>query len=157
MSTVKIASEIFKIESPIADVYYLLSDFSRIGKMFELAKSAGMANQMEQVSDKIKDFRFTEEACYMTWEGMGEMVVRIVEKEEPKLVKLAGEGAVPFEFNFWLQLLENGPYDTRVKLTLQGEMNMVVKMMVKGKLEKGINQLGEGLTRIPYTALKYAF
>ena len=29
-------------------------------------------------------------------------------------------------------------------------MNLMMKMMLKGKLEKGINQLGEGLAKIPY-------
>ena len=128
MSTTKITSEILKIESPIRDVYALLSDFSRIG-------------------------RFTEDACYITLKGMGELAVKIVEKEEPKLIKLGGDGATPFEFNLWIQLLENGPYDTRMKITFQGELNMVMKMMLKGKLEKGINQLGEGLAKIPYSLL----
>ena len=50
-------------------------------------------------------------------------------------------------------MLENGPYDTRMKITFQGELNMVMKMMLKGKLEKGINQLGEGLAKIPYSLL----
>ena len=30
---------------------------------------------------------------------------------------------------------------------------MVMKMMLKGKLEKGINQLGEGLAKITYSLL----
>ena len=76
-----------------------------------------------------------------------------MEKEEPKLIILGGDGATPFEFNLWIQLLENGPYDTRMKITFQGELNMVMKMMLKGKLEKGINQLGEGLAKIPYSLL----
>lgn len=33
-------------------------------------------------------------------------------------------------------------------------MNMMLKMMLKGKLEKGINQLAEGLTKIPYMMFK---
>ena len=49
--------------------------------------------------------------------------------------------------------MEKGPYDTRMKITFQGELNMVMKMMLKGKLEKGINQLGEGLAKIPYSLL----
>lgn len=48
-----------------------------------------------------------------------------------------------------VQLLENGPYDTRMKITFQGELNMVMKMMLKGKLEKGINQLGRGAGKNP--------
>ena len=50
-------------------------------------------------------------------------------------------------------MLENGPYDTRLKITFQGELNMMLKMMLKGKLEKGINMLGENLTKIPYGLL----
>ena len=84
---------------------------------------------------------------------MGELAVKIVEKEEPKLIKLGGDGVLPFDFNLWIQLLENGPYDTRLKITFQGELNMMLKMMLKGKLEKGINMLGENLTKIPYGLL----
>ena len=69
------------------------------------------------------------------------------------MIKLGGDGMMPFEFNLWIQLLENGPYDTRMKLTFQAELNMMMKMMLKGKLEKAINQLGEGLTKIPYGLL----
>ena len=43
MSTTKITSEILKIESPIRDVYALLSDFSRIGRLVEMAKQMGMS------------------------------------------------------------------------------------------------------------------
>lgn len=157
MSTTKIASEIFKIESPIRDVYCILSDFNRIGKLFEMAKQMGMANsaELEKVSDKIEEIRFVTDACHVTLKGMGEVVVKMVEKEEPKLIKLEGEGALPFEFNIWIQLLENGPYDTRLKITFQGELNMMLKMLLKGKLEKGINQFAEGLTRIPYGLLAH--
>lgn len=155
MSITKIASEIYKIDSPIRDVYRLLSDFERIGRIFEMAKQMGMANQMqmEKMSEKIESCRFAEDACYITVKGMGEVALKMVEKEEPKLIKLGGEGAVPFDFNLWVQLLENGPYDTRLKITFQGELNMMMKMILKGKLDKGINQLAEGLTRIPYTLL----
>lgn len=155
MATTKIASEIFKIDSPVTDVYAFLSDFNRIGQMIELAKQMGVSSNvdMDKISEKIESARFTEDSCILMLKGMGELVVKIVEKEEPKLIKLGGEGSLPFEFNLWIQLLENGPYDTRLRITFEGELNMMMKMLLKGKLEKGINQLGEGLTRIPYTML----
>ena len=94
MSTTKITSEILKIESPIRDVYALLSDFSRIGRLVEMAKQMGMTNglEMDKISEKIESTRFTEDACYITLKGMGELAVKIVEKEEPKLIKLGGDG-----------------------------------------------------------------
>lgn len=156
MATTKIASEVFKIESPIQDVYSLLSDFNRIGLLVEMAKQMGMGRgeQFDQFADKVEDTRFSEDVCFIKLKDMGEMAVRIVEKEHPKMIKLGGDGGVPFDFNLWIQLLENGPYDTRMKLTFQGELNMMMKMILKGKLEKGINQLGEGLSKIPYAMLR---
>lgn len=53
-------------------------------------------------------------------------------------------------FQVWIQLLVNGPYDTRLRITAEAELNMMMKMLLKGKLEKGINQLAEGLAKIPY-------
>ena len=158
MSTTKVVSEIFKIDSPIQDVYSLLSDFQKIGRLAEMVKQMGVpgnqSTELEKISDKIESTRFTEDACYVMVKGLGEVAVKMVEKEEPKLIKLGGDGALPFEFNLWIQLLENGPCDTRMKITFHGELNMVFKMLLKGKLEKGINQLGEGLTRIPYGLLR---
>ncbi len=158
MSTTKIASSVHKIDSPIRDVYKLLSDFSRIGRLFQMAKQMGMGgmannDQLAKISEQIEDIQFGEDACYLKVKRMGEVAVRIVEREEPKLIKLGGEGALPFDFNIWIQLLENAPYDTRMKITFQGELNMMMKMLLKGKLEKGIDQFAEALTKIPYGIL----
>lgn len=155
MAELKVVSEIFKINSTIDSVYSFLSDFKRIGMMVNMARQMGAGEeQMQKLSDKIEEVRFEEDACNFKVKGLGDIAVRIVEKEYPKLIKLGGDGNIPFEFTMWLQLLENGPYDTRLRITFEGEMNMMLKMMLKGKLEKGINQLGEALTKIPYMMLK---
>lgn len=156
MATTKIASEVYKIDCPIKDVYSFLSDFSRIGRLIDMARQFGLGQneQLDKISEKVEGARFTEDTCFIKLKDMGEMGVKIVEKEDPKMIKLGGDGTVPFDFNLWIQLLENGPYDTRLKLTFHGELNMMMKMLLKGKLEKGINQLCEGLTRIPYSLLR---
>ena len=40
-----------------------------------------------------------------------------------------------------------------MRITFEADLNVVMKMMLKGKLEKGINQLAEGLAKIPYGLL----
>ncbi|WP_419545552.1 hypothetical protein [Odoribacter laneus] len=150
MAELKIVSEVFKIASTIDDVYSFLSDFNRIGMVVNMARQMGGAEQMGKLAEKIEDVQFSEDSCTVQVKDLGEVAVKIVEKEYPKLIKLGGDGQVPFQFNLWIQLLENGPYDTRMRLTFDGEMNLMMKMMLKGKLEKGINQLGEGLAKIPY-------
>ena len=149
MST-RVISDIQKIDSPIADVYSFLSDFSKIGRLIETARQMGAGQQMSEISDKIENVVTTEDTCTFLVKGLGEMGVRIVEREEPKLIKVEGDGSVPFNFEVWIQLLDNGPYDTRLRITVEADLNMMMKMLLKGKLEKGINQLAEGLSKIPY-------
>ena len=146
----RVVSDVQKINSAIADVYAFLSDFSKIGKLIETARQMGAGNQMPELADKIEDVRTTEDTCTFMVKGVGEMGMKIVEREEPKLIKLEVDGRLPFEFQVWIQLLDNGPYDTRLRITAEAELNMMMKMLLKGKLEKGINQLAEGLAKIPY-------
>ena len=146
----RVVSEVQKINSAIADVYAFLSDFSKIGKLIEMARQMGAGNQMPELADKIEDVRTTEDTCTFMVKGVGEMGMKIVEREEPKLIKLEGDGRIPFEFQVCIQLLDNGPYDTRLRITAEADLNMMMKMLLKGKLEKGINQMAEGLAKIPY-------
>lgn len=149
MST-RVVSNIQKVDSSIADVYSFLSDFSKIGKLIEMARQMGVGQQMSEISDKIENVTTTEDTCTFLVKGLGEMGVKIVEREEPKLIKLEGDERMPFHFEIWIQLLDNGPYDTRLRITVEADLNMMIKMLLKGKLEKGINQLAEGLAKIPY-------
>ena len=152
----RVVSEVQKINSAIDDVYAFLSNFAKFGSMFEMAAKMGAGQQqgMPEIASKIKDVRTTEDTCTFMVEGLGEMGLQIVEREEPKLIKIKGDGRVPFDFDLWILLLSNGPYDTRMKITFEAELNMMFKMLLKGKLEKGIQQLAEGLAKIPYGYMK---
>ena len=146
----RVVSEVQKINSAIADVYAFLSDFSKIGKLIEMARQMGAGNQMPELADKIEDVRTTEDTCTFMVKGVGEMGMKIVEREEPKLIKLEGDGRIPFEFQVWIQLLDNGPYDTRLRITAEADLNMMMKILQKVKLEQAINQMTEGVAKIPY-------
>ncbi|MDR1756787.1 MAG: hypothetical protein LBR65_07525 [Culturomica sp.] len=153
MANVKIVSQIYKINSDAAPVYSFLSDFNRIGSLMEAARQAGNAQELNALTEKLEEVRFSENECMFVVKGLGEVTIRIAEKEHPKLVKLEGGGKLPFDFNLWIQLLENGPSDTRLRITFESDMNMMLKMMLKGKLEKGIEQMAEGLAKIPYAMI----
>ncbi|MDL2231616.1 hypothetical protein LJB85_02625 [Porphyromonadaceae bacterium OttesenSCG-928-L07] len=153
MAGLEITSEIFKIDSDISSVYSFLTDFNKIGSMMNMAKQMGGASQLGEHADKIEDVKFTSDTCVITVKNMGDVSIAITEKEEPKMIKLESGGGLPLNMTVWIQLLEHGPYDTRMRITLHSEMNMMLKMMLKGKLEKVINQVGEGLSKIPYMML----
>lgn len=155
MASIEVTSDIFKIDSDIESVFLFLSDFNKIGMMFNMAKQMGGANpQIAEMADKIENVSFTSDECIITVKGIGDIVLKIAEKEFPKLIKLENGGNLPLNMNAWIQLLENGPYDTRMRLTFHSDMNMVMKIMLKGKVEKAINQVAEALSKIPYMMLK---
>ena len=63
-----------------------------------------------------------------------------------KQVKIVGdEGGVPIDFTFWIQLQSVSEADTRMRLVLHVELNMMMKMMIGGKLQEAIDKIAEGI------------
>jgi hypothetical protein len=161
MSTTKIVSEIKKIPHMTSDVYGFFSDFRKIAKLFEMAAAnPQVQEQIEKQTkkkfdfkDKIEHWEATEDNCTFVIKGFGEAGLQFVEKDEKKMLKLTGYGRSPFEFYLWIQFIEKDAYDTRIRLTIHAELNAMMKMMLKKKLEKGVNQLADGLTQIPYNMI----
>ena len=74
--------------------------------------------------------------------------LRIAEKEAPKTIKIVGgDGGVPMDFAFWLQLKEVAPYDTRMRLVLHIDLNMMMRMMIGSKIQGAIDQIAEALAK----------
>lgn len=116
-----------QILRPAAMVYGVLSDFSHLSSV---------------VADKVEGWQATEDSCSFSVKGFP-VKLRMVEKEAPKLIKVAGEEGSPMDFTFWLQLAEAGPEDTRIRIVLDVELNMMMKMMVGGKLAGAVDQIAE--------------
>ncbi len=161
MATVKIVSDIKAISHNVKDVYGFFSDFRKIGKMVEMAADNPQVQEHIEVQtkkkidfkDKIEQWETSEDNCTFVIKGFGEAGLQFVEKEENKTLKLTGYGRSPFDFFLWIQLIEKDTYDTRMRITMHAELNAMMKMMMKKKLEKGINQLADGLTLIPFNVV----
>ena len=68
------------------------------------------------------------------------------ERVEPRHVKIVGDdGGIPMDFAFWIQLHKVSDTDTRMRLVLHIELNMMMKMMIGGKLQKAVDQIAEGI------------
>ena len=55
---------------------------------------------------------------------------------------------MPVGITFWIQLLSVSAYETKLRLTLDADMSMMIKMMVNKKLQEGINQLADMLAAL---------
>ena len=94
------------------------------------------------IQDKVEEWEATPDSCSFKVKGM-KVGLRIAENKHVKIV--ADEGGIPIDFSFWIQLKEVAERDTRVRMVLHAELNMMMRMMIGSKIEEGLNQAVEGL------------
>ncbi len=95
----------------------------------------------------MEEWQATEERCSFKAKGFT-VKLRMDERVEPKHVKIVGDdGGVPMEFAFWIQLHKVSDNDTRLRIVLHIELNMMMKMMIGGKLQGAVDQIAEGIAK----------
>ena len=105
------------------------------------------------LQDKVEEWTATEDTCSFKIKGFTASM-RIIDRVEPKLVKIVSGESTPMDFTFWFQLHEVDPTDTRMRMVLHVELNMMMRMMIGGKLQEGLDKMAEqiaaGLNGVPF-------
>ncbi len=148
MSVQKYVSDIKTIENNQEVIYNYLSNFDNLSTYVNEGLLSKINESVPQI--KVSDFESDADSCRFNISGMGQAEIRIIEREPVNTIKISSSGGLPIGITFWIQLLPVTAYQTKMKLTLHAEMSMMIKMMVNKKLEEGINQLAEMLTKLPY-------
>ena len=104
-------------------------------------------NLTPALADKVEEWQATEDSCSFKAKGFT-VKLRMEEREPGKYVKVVGDdGGVPMDFAFWIQLQEVSAADTRLRLVLRIDLNMMMKMMIGNKLQGALDQIAEGSAR----------
>ncbi|OUN59835.1 SRPBCC domain-containing protein [Alistipes sp. An66] len=112
-------------------------------------------NLTPALADRVEEWQATEDRCSFKAKGFT-VKLRMEEREAPKHVKIVGdEGGVPVDFAFWIQLHKVSDTDTRMRLVLHIELNMMMKMMLGSKLQGAIDQIAEGIANAMNQAPMY--
>lgn len=134
----KFESSIKQIPYSQQAVYAMLSDLGNIEKVRDRIPE-----------DKIRDFRFDRDTIAVTAPPVGELRLRIVERDEPKCIKFATEQS-PIPFDLWIQVLPVTDTTSKMKLTIKAELNPFIKGMVQGPLKEGVEKIADALAAIRY-------
>ncbi len=128
-----------KYESKQQQVLLPAEDIFRVISRFD--------NLTPALGDRVEEWQATADRCSFKAKGFT-VKLRLEELIENKQVKIVGdEGGVPMDFTFWIQLHSVAERDTRLRLVLHVELNMMMKMMVGSKLSDGIDQMAEALAK----------
>lgn len=134
----KFESSIKQIPYPAADVYRNISDLSNLEKVRDRIPT-----------DKVQDFTFDSESVSVNVAPVGQLKLRICEREEGKCVKFETEQS-PLPFNVWVQVLPVTETTSKMKVTVKADIPFMLKGMVSGPLQDGVEKIAEALSQIPY-------
>ena len=99
--------------------------------------------------DKIKDFTFDHDTVGLKVEPVGELKIRICERDEPKCVKFESAQS-PVPFNLWIQVLPVDEQTSKMKVTVKAELNPFIKGMVNGPLQDAVEKIADALAMVPF-------
>jgi len=148
MSVSKYVSDIKIVNNNQEVIFNYLSNFENLSKYVNDGLLSKMSEQVPQI--QVSDFESDSDSCRFQIKGMGQAEIRIIEREVYKTIKIVSSGSMPVDITFWIQLLPVSAYETKLRLTLNADMSMMIKMLVNKKLEDGINRLADMLAALPY-------
>ena len=148
MGVNKYVSDVKIIRNNQEVIYNYLSNFENLSKYINEGLLEKMTEQIPQI--KISNFESDVDSCRFQISGMGLAEIRIIDREPSKTIKVSSSGSLPISIVFWIQLMAVDAYETKLRLTLDADMSMMIKMMVNKKLEEGINRMADMLAALPY-------
>ena len=119
-------------------VYDMLSDLSHLEKVKDRIPE-----------DKVKELKFDRDTVSINVAPVGDIAFKIVDREEPKCVKLEATTS-PIPLTIWVQMLPTAEEASKMKLTLRTELNPFIKGMVQKPLQDGLEKMAEMLAAINY-------
>ena len=112
-------------------------------------KEQADGDQVEKMIPVLKSLTSDTDSVSVSVPPVGNLTLRIVEREE-KCIKYALEN-VPINANLWIQLLPIDANSCKMKVTIGADLNLIMRGMLGGKLEKGAEGIANMLSRMPYT------
>ncbi|WP_036908099.1 polyketide cyclase [Xylanibacter ruminicola] len=99
--------------------------------------------------DKVQGFSFDTDTVSINVAPVGELKLRICDREEPKCVKFETVQS-PVPFNVWVQVLPVDENSSKMKVTVKAELNPFIKSMVEKPLQEGVEKIAEALAMVHY-------
>ncbi|MFD1768182.1 SRPBCC family protein [Sphingobacterium suaedae] len=122
------------IHKPIAEVYTFLADLN---------------NHEQLMPDNIYNWTSTADEARFTIKNMAKLALKISQRIENKEIVCIPSEEAPFTITLRWRVLETSPKVTQATFVIEAELNMMMKMMAAGPLQKlvdhQVNKLQETL------------
>ena len=134
-----------RFESSVKQVPY------RQQSVFDMLSDLSNAERVKHLvnDDQLQNMSFDNDHISVNVPPIGKIALRIVEREDPKCVKYQSVDS-PLPFNLWVQMLPVTDTTSKLKVTIDAELDFLMKGIVSKPLQEGLEKLAEALSKIRY-------
>ncbi|MBR3472713.1 MAG: SRPBCC family protein [Prevotella sp.] len=134
----KFESNVKQVPHPQQSVYRMLSDLSHIEQVRDRLPE-----------DKFQNLSFDRDSVSISMDPIGQITLNIVDRQEPKCVKFESAQS-PIPFTLWVQMLPVTDATSKLKCTIDAELNPFIRGMVSKPLQEALEKMADALAMIPY-------
>lgn len=116
-------------------------------KLEDLNNLEGLKDKLPE--DKVKDLTYSRDEATVNVPPLGNVTIRVVEREEPKCIKLEAVGS-PIPVNLWIQIIADGEEASKMRVVAKAEVNFMLRAMIDKPLKDGLEKIAEALSMITY-------
>lgn len=134
----KFESSVKQIPYAQQSVFNVLSDLNNLERI---------RNRVPE--DKLQNFSFDHDSVSVSVAPVGQITLRICEREEPKCIKFESVQS-PLAFHLWIQILPTAENASKMRVTIDADIPLMLRGMVSGPLQEGVEKMADALAAIPY-------
>ncbi|WP_412465458.1 SRPBCC family protein [Pedobacter sp. KLB.chiD] len=110
-----------EVNKPVAEVYAFLSN---------------MNNHQQLMPENIYNWESTEDDARFTIQNMAKLAIRISNRVENQEITAIPSEKAPFDVELTWTVADNGNETTTAKHIISADLNMMMKMLASGPLQK---------------------
>ena len=150
----KYESQIKQVPYTQSAVYAKISDLTNLAVIKDRFDDPNVqakmpADKIEEIRNAVQQMEFTSDTVTVPAGPIGTIAVQIVEREPEKCVKFASTNS-PVGFKLWIQMLPTSETTSKIKVTIDADLNFFMKQMLDSHLKKGVDKFADMLAMIPY-------
>lgn len=150
----KFESSIKAVNYRQSAVYAKISDLTNLASIKDRINDPKIQSQIPEdkkaeVLKAVEEMEFTKDTVSGSAGPIGRIAVQIVEREPEKCVKFTSTNS-PVGFKLWIQVLPVTETTSKMKVTIDADINIFMKAMLEKPLSQGIERFADMLAMIPY-------
>lgn len=150
----KYESQIKQVPYSQSAVYSKVSDLTHLAAIKERINDPKVqeqipADKLEEVKKSLEQMECTTDTLSTPVGPIGNISVKIIEREPEKCVKFSSTNS-PVSFKLWIQILPTSETTSKIKVTIDADINFFMKQMLDKPLKQGVDKFADMLAMIPY-------